>query len=221
MQRDTFRIEYDEFRQPANSGDIVATTTEKAYTKRLVALQRKSWKSMTDVQRPYRWNLRRLKPGKTLDVGCGIGRSLAALPNGSIGIDHNPHSVDIVNRMGLVGFLPEDFRNSVHYIPGGYDSVLLCHVLEHMSQDEGTRLIKEYTPLVKLGGSAILICPQEKGFMIDDTHIAFLEIEALCSMLTIAGYTVEKTYSFPLPRIFGRIFTYNEFVVVGRKTLPG
>jgi hypothetical protein len=39
-------------------------------------------------------------------------------------------------------------------------------------------------------------------------------------MLTTAGYTVEKSYSFPLPRVFGRIFTYNEFVAVGRKALP-
>jgi SAM-dependent methyltransferase len=199
----------------------VAITTEKTYTKRLLALQRKSWKTLLDVQRPYRWNLRRLKPGKTLDVGCGIGRCLAALPSGSIGIDHNPHSIDIINRAGLIGFLPDDFRNSSHYILGGYDTLLLCHVLEHMPQDEGIGLIKEYAPLVKLGGLVILICPQEKGFTTDDSHVTFLDDVALCSMLTIAGYTVEKSYSFPLSRTFGKIFTYNEFVAVGRKTLPG
>jgi SAM-dependent methyltransferase len=198
----------------------VATTTEKTYTKRLVALQQKSWKTMLDVQRPYRWNLKRLKPGKTLDVGCGIGRCLAALPSGSIGIDHNPHSIDIMNRAGLTGFLPDDFRNSIHYILGGYDTLLLCHVLEHMSPDEGARLLKEYAPLVKLGGLAILICPQEKGFRTDDSHVAFLNDGALRSMLATGGFTVERSYSFPFPRIFGKIFTYNEFVAVGRKTLP-
>ena len=34
------------------------------------------WKRALDVQAPYRWNLRRLKPGFMLDVGCGLGRNL-------------------------------------------------------------------------------------------------------------------------------------------------
>jgi alpha-D-ribose 1-methylphosphonate 5-triphosphate synthase subunit PhnI len=89
-----------------------------------------------------------------------------------------------------------------------------------MTLVEGTGLIKEYAPLVRLGGLAILICPQEKGFTTDDSHVTFLNDIALRSMLTINSYTVEKSYSFPFPRAFGKIFAYNEFVVVGRKTSP-
>jgi hypothetical protein len=33
------------------------------------------------------------------------------------------------------------------------------------------------------------------------------------------GLTVERAYSFPFPRMAGKVFTYNEFVMVGR--LPG
>ena len=33
--------------------------------------------------------------GRTLDVGCGIGRNLAALPPGSLGVDHNPTSIEV------------------------------------------------------------------------------------------------------------------------------
>lgn len=193
------------------------TTTDKTYTKRLVGLQKKSWKAFLDVQRPYRWNLGRLEPGKTLDVGCGIGRCLASLPEGSVGVDHNPHSVDIINRAGLTGVLASDFRNSIHYVLGGYDTLLFCHVLEHMPLDEGTELLIEYAAQVKPGGRAILICPQEKGFLTDPTHVTFLDNAALHLMLTEAGYTMEKSYSFPFPRIFGKIFTYNEFVAVGRR----
>jgi hypothetical protein len=36
-------------------------------------------------------------------------------------------------------------------------------------------------------------------------------------MLTMTGFVVQKSFSFPFPRIFGRIFAYNETVVVGRK----
>jgi 2-polyprenyl-3-methyl-5-hydroxy-6-metoxy-1,4-benzoquinol methylase len=200
-----------------SGGSRAAGTTEKAYTKRLVALQKQSWKTILDVQRPYRWNLKRLNPGRTLDVGCGIGRCLTALPAGSVGIDHNPHSIDIVNSLGLIGFVADDFRRSASYILGGYDTLLLSHVLEHLTQDEGCSLIEKYAPLIKLGGLAILICPQEKGFSTDYSHVTFLDRDKLCAMLTMTGFVVQKTFSFPFPRILGRIFAYNETVVVGRK----
>jgi 2-polyprenyl-3-methyl-5-hydroxy-6-metoxy-1,4-benzoquinol methylase len=198
-------------------GNRAADTSEKTYTKRLIALQKQSWKTILDVQRPYRWNLKRLNPGKTLDVGCGIGRCLTALPAGSVGIDHNPYSIDIVNSMGLSGFVPDDFRRSASYILGGYDSLLLSHVLEHLTQDEGCRLLEQYAPLVKLGGLAIVMCPQEKGFATDHSHVTFLDGGKLCAMLTMTGFVVQKSFSFPFPRIVGRIFAYNETVVVGRK----
>lgn len=35
------------------------------------------------------------------------------------------------------------------------------------------------------------------------------------------GLQVEKSYSFPLPRLAGRLFKYNEFVLVARKPAPG
>jgi len=30
-----------------------------------------------------------------------------------------------------------------------------------------------------------------------------------------AGVTVERQYSFPFPRVAGKVFSYNEFVLVG------
>ena len=196
------------------------STADKTYTRRLVSMQKKRWKSILDVQRPYRWNLRRLNPGKTLDVGCGIGRCLAALPAGSVGTDHNPHSIDLVNRAGLIGFLPEDFRNSSQYSLGAFDTLLISHVLEHMTIEDGIQLIKRHSPLIRVGGMVILICPQEKGFATDPSHVTFLDAEALMAILQATGFAVERTYSFPLPRVVGKIFPYNEFVVVGRKASP-
>jgi hypothetical protein len=37
-------------------------------------------------------------------------------------------------------------------------------------------------------------------------------------MATALGLAVEKQYSFPFPRAAGKIFTYNEFVTVTRKS---
>ena len=62
------------------------STSNEDYTERLSKLENQKWKSMLDVQRPYRNNLHKLNPGKTLDVGCGIGRNLRHLPKGSVEI---------------------------------------------------------------------------------------------------------------------------------------
>lgn len=39
----------------------------------------------------------------------------------------------------------------------------------------------------------------------------------MTEILQKAGGRVERAYSFPLPRTFGKVFTYNETVVVGDK----
>jgi len=192
-------------------------TFDRDYTTRLEELQRRAWKTVLDVQRPYRWNLKRLAPGKTLDVGCGIGRCLKNLPPESIGIDHNEHSIEIVNRMGMIGFTPADFERSDHYRKGVFDSILFAHVLEHMTAQDGLNLIQKYTPLLRSEGKVIALCPQEKGFKTDPTHVTFLDFAALNPIFVAAGLNVEKSYSFPFPRFFGTWFPYNEFVVVGRK----
>ena len=107
-------------------------TKDAEYTRRLLREQGSRWKQLLDVQAPYRWNLRRLRPGSTLEVGCGVGRNLSHVRGAGVGIDHNPYSVDACRRAGFVAFTPEEFRRSPHYAPGRFDSLLLSHVAEHM-----------------------------------------------------------------------------------------
>jgi hypothetical protein len=47
--------------------------------------------------------------------------------------------------------------------------------------------------------------------------VEFADFEALAAIAQEAGIRVEKSYSFPFPRSFGRIFRHNEFVVIARK----
>jgi SAM-dependent methyltransferase len=192
-------------------------TADGKYTERLQALEKKRWKTFLDVQRPYRWNLRSLGPGKTMEIGCGIGRCLKGLPAGSIGIDHNEHSIRVIREIGLEGFSPEEFRLSSFCRTDGFDTLLLSHVLEHMDQEAGIALIREYLPYLRKGGQVILICPQEKGFSSDETHVIFLDIAALRGILESLGLVVEKAYSFPFPRFIGKAFVYNESIATGRK----
>jgi SAM-dependent methyltransferase len=193
-----------------------SSTLDKAYAERLVRKQMVWWKRLIDVQAPYRWNLRRLKPGFTLEIGCGIGRNLLHLKGRGVGLDHSIHSVEIARRRGCLAFTPEEFANSTYSRPGMFDSLLLAHVAEHMTSVEVTSLLRSYIPPLKPHGKIIIITPQERGFRSDATHVEFVDWAKIRSILSPLGFTPVKEYSFPFPRSCGNLFVYNEFVSVSR-----
>jgi SAM-dependent methyltransferase len=196
----------------------MTSTKDEEYTRRL--LKRSVWwKRILDVQRPYRVHLQKLNLGAVLEIGCGIGRNLANLGKGSrsIGIDHNPNSVAVAVSCGLVAFTPEQFRNSHYAQPSSFDSLLLSHVAEHMGRDATVSLLREYLAYLRQTGRVVIITPQEAGYRSDPTHVEFMDFAVLARVLRDAGLLELKHYSFPLPRLFGKIFKYNEFVVIGRK----
>jgi len=202
--------------RPSDAEQPVADTSEDAYTQRLAGLEDAWWKQLFDVQRPYRWNLRRLFLGRTLDVGCGLGRNLAALDPGSIGVDHNPASVAVACSRGLRAITPDDPEAPAALQPGSFDSLLFAHVIEHMGEEAGRRLIETYLPCVRPGGSVVLICPQERGYATDATHVRFVDFDGLAGLAEDVGLRVDRRYSFPFPRFVGRFFPSNEFVVRAR-----
>src|SRR5689334_5543404 len=126
-------------------------TASEAYAERLQRREGARWKQFLDVQRPYRWNMRRLDLGRTLDVGCGIGRNLPTLPAGSLGVDHNPSSIAVARSRGLNAITTQELAARYPEPPAvpEYDSLLLSHVLEHMTRDEGIGLLEHYLPFVR------------------------------------------------------------------------
>jgi hypothetical protein len=78
-------------------------------------------------------------------------------------------------------------------------------------------LIRQYLPFLKPDGRIILITPQEVGFRSDSTHVEYMGLEKLQEICAELQFVPERAYSFPLPRIFGKLFIYNESVVVGRR----
>src|SRR3989337_1898945 len=89
---------------PERKDGQLSDTSSDEYAERLVERQRVWWKRALNVQAPYRWNLRRLGLGRVLDVGCGIGRNLAALDGNGVGVDHNKSCVPVVRSLGLVAY---------------------------------------------------------------------------------------------------------------------
>jgi SAM-dependent methyltransferase len=191
---------------------------DREYAARLVRLQTARWKQWLDVQAPFRWNLRRLDPGFTLEIGCGIGRNLLFLGRSGVGVDTNEYCVRFAKSRGLIALTPAEFLQSAEYNrPGRFDSILLAHVAEHMTEQQAVALLQEYVPLLKSGGRLILLGPQEAGFRSDPTHVAMMDFAALTRIAGRVGCRPEREYSFPFPRFMGRWFTYNEFVVVSTK----
>lgn len=189
-----------------------AATAEASYAKRLNKLQSKKWKKWLNVQAPYRANLRRHRLGRTLDVGCGNGRNLGALPAGSVGVDHNPHLVASARKLGLEAYTTDElFASPVLSAPGSFDAILAAHLIEHLTFDEARAVLATYLPLVRGGGKVLFITPQERGYASDATHVAFTDSAALRHLSDDLGLLTVRQYSFPLPRSFGKVFIYNEF----------
>lgn len=194
------------------------STESQEYADRLVALESVWWKRLLPVQAPYRWNLRRRHLERVLDVGCGVGRNLAHLSAGSLGVDHNPVSVRIARERGLDAVTTAELATSYQLGRESFDSILLAHVVEHLTPEEARALVREYLPYLRPGGRVLFICPQERGYASDPTHVTFTDGEALEMLARDVGLTPSPASSFPLPRRCGKAFVYNEFIVEARKT---
>lgn len=193
-----------------------AATAESTYTKRLIREETTWWKRLLDVRGVYGWNLRRLHPGRTLDVGCGLGRNLAHLAGDGVGVDHNAASVDVCRQRGFTAYTPEEFLDSADATPA-YDTMLMAHVVEHMTFDEAAELAARYVRYVKPGGQVIVITPQEYGHRADPTHVEYYDPHKHEALHDAIGSRDVRLMSFPLPHlVFGRLFRHNEFVSVGR-----
>ncbi|MHB1473358.1 MAG: class I SAM-dependent methyltransferase, partial [Dermatophilaceae bacterium] len=165
---------------------------------------------------PYHWNLRRQDLGRTLDLGCGIGRNLGVLPSGSVGVDHNADMVGLARSMGYEAYTVSAFMGSELAVPGAFDGLLLAHVVEHMEREQALQLLRDYLPFVRPGGRVFLVCPQERGYASDPTHIWFAQSSELEDLVRTLGLELERSFSFPFPRKTGKLFIYNEFCVTAR-----
>lgn len=195
-------------------------TRGEDYTRRLSQLADAPWKRLLDVQAPYRWNLRRYDLGVTLDVGCGVGRNLASLPTGSVGVDHNISSVAAARSHGLTAMTVTEWQSVAHERAETFDSLLIAHVIEHVARDEATALVMQYLPALRPGGKVLMICPQERGYASDPTHVSWTTETDLVNVAYACGLVPGRWRSFPLPRWAGRWFTYNEFTLLAVKPLP-
>lgn len=192
------------------------STDQEWYAARLKRLQARRWKQVLRVQAPYQWNLRRQHLGRTIDIGCGVGRNLATLDDGSLGVDHNASAVAEARAQGYNAVTVDEFR-AAPPAKASFDGLLLAHIIEHMTSEQATELVQEYLPYLRSGGKVFMICPQERGYASDPTHVEFVDGDDLVAIARAAGLKPESPRSFPLPRMAGRFFIYNETTLLARR----
>lgn len=192
-------------------------TSGVSYSERLQKFE-KRWKRILRVHYPYMKSIQKLKLGKSLDIGCGIGRVLTWLPEGSVGIDHNETSINFCKTKGLTAFTIQEFQEAVNRKEieyASFDSLVMTHLLEHLQIDEQISILEEYLPLLRSGGKVFIVTPQEMGFASDPTHITFTDFTMTKKLLESFEIKIIDQQSFPFPRFCGRFFKYNEFHTLG------
>jgi len=191
-------------------------TSHKYYADRLLQLEQVWWKRLLNPQMIYRNHLRRLNPGFTLDIGCGLGRNLLHIGGNGVGIDHSERAVQIARSRGLSAFTASDFDLSEWNKPAAFDTILFSHIFEHMTAEQAGQLISSYRHNLKPAGRLIAICPQEAGYASDPTHVNYLDLSALRTMAAAQKLDVIAEYSFPFPAFAGSFFKYNENISIWR-----
>ena len=164
------------------------------------------------------WHLRRLRLGRVLEIGCGTGRNLLSCAPGSVGLERDPDALAAARARGLTVHTAEEFLASPAFAWQGFDSILVAHLLEHLSSADARTLLTRFLPYLRPDGRVVLVSPQEGGRADRRARVRFLGFPELRRQAEQSGLTVERAYSFPLPRRAGRRipFTFNDSIQVAR-----
>lgn len=172
------------------------------------------------IKRIYLENILTDIRGATLDIGCGAGQLLERLPEGSLGLEVNPHLVSALTDMGMsvmhYDLEADDF--GLTPIPvARFETIVLSHVLEHFS-DAATVMKKLFRAAGRLGVSRfIIVLPGEKGFASDETHRTFIDRNYILDndLESVDGYVLTKHRDFPFPKAWcGKFYKYQELKLV-------
>ena len=90
--------------------------------------------------------------GKVLEFGCGIGQNIYLQKDKAIGLDISDFCKNECEKRGI-----NIIQNSRKIKNDSFDSILACHVLEHMENPAET--LREFHRLLKDGGRLVLVLP--------------------------------------------------------------
>jgi 2-polyprenyl-3-methyl-5-hydroxy-6-metoxy-1,4-benzoquinol methylase len=143
--------------------------------------------------------LRRQKPGKILDLGCGMGWFMSVLSKkwNKVGVDCSKFALK--NASNFCYTILSDVLSYTKKCNEKYDYILMSHVIEHL--DNPVLVIKNLKKLLKKNGQLILETPDFDSpaarlfnnrfrLLIDPTHISLFTLDSLSRLLRDSGYKI-------------------------------
>ncbi len=120
---------------------------------------------------------------RVLDVGCGNGRYLELLASAGhrpTGVDANPATVERMRSQGYEVYAPSNLPDPSDE---GFDTVLMSHVVEHMTPDQMLETIDLYLGYLAPGGALVVASPlMYPGFYDDYDHVKPYTPQALARL---------------------------------------
>jgi SAM-dependent methyltransferase len=148
---------------------------------------------------------------KVLDIGCGWGQFLWFLRQKGYttlqGIDLGSRQVEFCRSKQ---FEAEQCANPVSYLDERektYDLVTMHHVIEHMSPEDGLRLLRAIRTALKPGGRAIVQTPNMSAVsavfcrFIEISHCTGYSESNLHQLMGLAGFDGLHVFGSRTPRI--------------------
>ena len=90
--------------------------------------------------------------GKVLEFGCGLGQNIFLHKGDSLGIDVSDFALEECKKKGI------DVEKDIKKIEiGSFDSILCCHVLEHLENPH--EIIEEFYRVLKPNGGLVIVLP--------------------------------------------------------------
>jgi SAM-dependent methyltransferase len=147
--------------------------------------------------------LKKSKPGKIIDIGCGLGWYLSILDNEWEKFGTDISKFALINAAQYCKTYHGDIKNILKkkILKKKFDYIIFSHVIEHL--EKPIFVLKELKNILKKNGTLLLETPNfdsaafrlfgDKFRLLDDpTHISLFTNESMLRALNDNGYKVVK-----------------------------
>jgi SAM-dependent methyltransferase len=130
-----------------------------------------------------------------LDVGCGDGaRTLANLPDGSVGLDFSRAGLDLATDRVPAARLVHGDMTALPFVNDAFDAITAYHAVFHVPRDDQPGVYEAFARVLRSGGTLLMTLPGgrfetvRRGWMGGEMFFAAPGRERTLAQLREAGF---------------------------------